>query len=80
MRGKPYIRQLTGEETTQLLEVEERRKPKQPWGPEDTLQDRQQQPREAVSTLFENMSSELHILIQSGPENTITMNLPLENE
>lgn len=43
-------------------------------------QERRQQPRGVVSTLFEKMNSELHIFIQSCPENTITINLSLENE
>lgn len=67
------------EETTQLLEVEVGWKPKQLWGPW-IWQERRWQPREVRSTVFEKMNSEPHIFIQSTPENTITINLSLENE
>lgn len=45
------------------------------WEPWDTHRERR---AKAMSTLFEKMNGGLQIVIQSGPENAITMNVPLK--
>lgn len=45
------------------------------WGPWDTHRERR---ATAVRTLFEKMNGGLQIVVQSGPENAITMNVPLK--